>query len=183
MGTPFTNAVQHRTSKEAPDRPIEPRPEAYEGFNNPYRGVNDHGVPMEYDVLPPIVHGDDTENYEPAPEPIAPIPVTVVNSKTGRDRHKLRTFSFYANGSSGSSPMLGLDRTRTKLTLVCTGANVRIATEPISSGDAPHKSAAIENMSLTLETHEPIYVLWNGSGDGGYISVIVEYTMPEDFPA
>lgn len=117
MGTPFTNAVQHRTSKEAPDRPIEPRPEAYEGFNNPYRGVNDHGVPMEYDVLPPIIHGDDTEITNLAPEPIAPIPVTVVNSKTGRDRHKLRTFSFYANGSSGSSPMLGLDRSRTKLTL------------------------------------------------------------------
>lgn len=89
--------------QKSPDRPdrVQPIPEKYEGVTLPYRGTNDHGVPVakdvDYDTREFEYHQPDTEiGYLPDPDKDIPdpIPVRIVQGDSRRERLDWRAVRF-----------------------------------------------------------------------------------------
>ncbi len=129
MPNPFIGSTRLNTGKPADDRPhaVEPRPEAVVGTNFPYRGMNDHGVPVEH-VDPVSFAGyEDTQAgvYEPAEEIPDPIPVRVVREFT-RELRRSRTAQFVVDGTGTSSALVqmiaGRNPARTSISVKNFGA-------------------------------------------------------------
>lgn len=196
MVNPFVNPVQAVTSKTPQDRPISPRPEAYEGFNHPYRGIENHGVESEYDIDPPIIHGDNDEDYENYPDEVPPIPVRIVAGETAREVRKWRTLSYPVGSSNVHVPVLGRDPKRISVRIINageSGANretVWIAPHDITMRDVSGVSVPanaipiLPGQTVELHTQEPIFVATATGGNvwDDYVYFLVEYASPDDSP-
>lgn len=83
MPNPFIKAGPANTSRNAgTDRePLEPVPEEYVGDNNPYRGIESHGVTPTFRPAPTTGYSEtlDVEYEEPVTGP-EPVPVQIIQS-------------------------------------------------------------------------------------------------------
>ncbi len=102
MPNPFIRLGSQIVSKPVPDRPepIPPIPEEYVGTNNPYRGIEDHGVKPGNHPNPPGAWADNHEGFTYVEEPpaIDPIPVKLV-TEYGRELRKMRVHKLSVNAA------------------------------------------------------------------------------------
>lgn len=108
------------TSKEPQDHrpePIPPVPEHYEGQNNPYRGIEDHGVPPTSTPNPPGAMQDTKVgvNYLPPERVMHPVPVEIVN-RFGREFRRHRVHKMSVNGAR-TVQFLGRNEARTSVVI------------------------------------------------------------------
>jgi hypothetical protein len=117
MGNPLGLARMQVMSKKAPERPeaIAPVPEGTVGHNNPYRGIEDHGIKSTNDPAPTQANWDTREGrtYLPADQEYEPIPVRIVQEYG----NEFRRFRIHAMTTSASNAfrMLGRNRDRTSV--------------------------------------------------------------------
>lgn len=117
MPNPFTRVKV--TSQEPPERPhaIDPVPEHVKGDNNPYRGLESHGVPADNEPTPPGMWADNHEgfNYVEPPLEVDPIPVEIV-TRYGREfrRHRMHRMSI---DNTHGVQFIGRNESRTSIVL------------------------------------------------------------------
>lgn len=178
MPNPFVNPLQKVTSTKPQERPIEPLPESYAGFNHPYRGVENHGVDSEYEIDPPTYHGDNDEDYEPADKVIPPIPVKVVTESVTEWR-KITTLAGTVYNTKAIQ-LVGRDIKRKRLTvsvLATSGANAIVRIGNTADSIELNGYAIVYNGSsgtITLDTTEPVYISVAGEDSATY-NVLIEY--------
>lgn len=102
-------------------QPLEPLPEAYKGVNNPYRGIEQHGVEASTRPQPVPGYGDTVAVEYEEPEPLqAPVPVIVVN-ESAKEERDWGTMPFPIGATS--QQIIGRDERRTSLKIVNNGPN------------------------------------------------------------
>lgn len=154
------------TSKRKVDdrpKPVPPTPEQYAGDNIPYRGVVEHGQPVDdnwrdpADDLPQhdgrLVDVYEHESVEPDP-----IPVYIVN-QSSRERRAFRTMQSYAGGTDvGVMRIVGQDDSRTRLTIkVPTGAQTVWVADDSANANSVVGFPIAAGESYTTETQEALY--------------------------
>lgn len=78
MRSPLIPLPANLSRRNQTDR-VQPTPERYAGENNPYRGVQEHGVePTEESMQPPAHAEGRPVVYEEPPEEQEPVPVRIV---------------------------------------------------------------------------------------------------------
>ncbi len=103
MPSPFTK-YQANVSKRPPDRPepIEPKVETYAGVNNPYRGIEQHGVePTGKPIVPADWEDGRPVEYHVPKEPEPPIPVRIV-TEASHELRKMRTYGSLTGTNVGN---------------------------------------------------------------------------------
>lgn len=177
------------TSKTNVDRPvaIEPVPEHYAGDNNPYRGIENHGVASdspwrETDEDMPdhdgrLVTVFDQDNEEPDP-----IPVRIVN-RSSVERRAFRVIISYAGGmnTGRAIQILGQDDSRTAATIINRNAvgTVFIADAPETANDVSGWAIVENGGSYRTESQKAIYATFTGADDGK-VRIAVEYRVSLD---
>lgn len=80
MPNPLTRASRNRSKGIENPKPIEPKPEHYDGHNNAYRGIENHGVDSGIYLPVPVWTEDDKTvvNTQDSTTP-DPIPVRIVD--------------------------------------------------------------------------------------------------------
>lgn len=176
------------TSKTNVDRPvaIEPVEEHYAGDNNPYRGIENHGVASvnpwrETDEDMPDHDGRLVTVYETDDDTPDPIPVVVVN-ESSRERRAFRTVVSYAGGTdNGRARMLiGQDVSRSQATIrnKSVGAVIWI-------NDTPETANALSGFPIeqggTYVTYsqEAIYATVDQASDMS-VPIAIEYRVSLD---
>lgn len=182
MRNPLIGRV-NTTKKSMVDRtPIEPMPEEYVGDNNPYRGIEPHGVQPIYRPIPtPGYSGIIEVEYEPEPEELAPVAVRVVNTSPKFVRKaRASTVTLQGMGEFGNATqLLPDDDSRTKVEITNTHASVTV----YIGFDANVKSFAggfplAPGKSTTTNTQESIYVFF-ASGTDVTIGWLADYEIAE----
>ena len=148
------------TSKEPPKRPdaIPPVPEHYEGDNNPYRGIEDHGVKPDVKPSPTQADWDTREGrtYMAPAEEYEPIPVRIVQQH-GNELRRMRVHRMSVDNSRGQQ-LVGRNLARQSI-LVSNpdGANNQIIGH---SREFPLGGLIlIHGKDVTLYTHDDVYVM------------------------
>lgn len=156
------------TNQTEPTPPVE---EHYAGWNNPYRGTENHGVAPDAEALitdPVEWKGTPVELHAAAADP-DPVPVRIVN-QAAKERAEFRTFGGFVGGGS-RSPVLGRDENRSKVTIANTSENVVYVGDDMVTSVSGFPIAA--GASLTLNAENPVYV-W--AADDSTVALLVEYT-------
>lgn len=184
MPSPFMRA-NLRTSKKPQDRTeaIPPIPEhQYEDDNNPYRGIERHGVPKQYDPqFPPDYDDEVSVDYEDEPNEPDPIPVIVV-SAGGREQKRFRSMTVSVPGKdNGNMAMLiGAERNRTRILInnATVATHLYIADRPYPADSAPIYSYDMASgEKLELHTTEAIYACTDQTAQNIRINMIIEYGL------
>ncbi len=183
MPNPFARRPVN-TSQSAPTerKGMDPVPEAYAGFNLPYRGVQMHGVePTADPVATPGYPDKDVVVYEDeVPEP-EPVPVRVVNREARFRRTWKADSKLYAYNAGQAFQLLPREENRVKA--VVTNFNTTYealigASEQMADwlGGYPIGTRA---SSPELNTTEEIYVLIpTPAAVDVRIGYIAEYEVP-----
>jgi len=158
------------------DRVIEPVPEKYAGYNNPYRGTEMHGVEPTVDprATPGYSSGREVEYDPPLPEP-EPIPV-VIRTTGGREVRDSRIYQGKANAVRPNQ-ILGLDETRIKVKLKNLGASVVYVGNVDSTANANHGWPLAQNELYESETQGELWVVSSHATDPMTVAVTVIYSM------
>lgn len=176
---PLTKLGPMRTSKK-PQRPTpeQPVPEAYAGHNNPYRGVEAHGVEPTEEPLDELDYSDGrlVEYEEPEQQP-EPVPVRVV-TEGSRELKKFRPVVAHAGGTDRGRPfqILGADDTRDRATI----HNNNTATVYI--GSTPEEASVAngfpieENGTYATSSQDELYAFINQAAIAE-VRIAIEYTV------
>lgn len=161
-----------RPDKEEMD--IEPVPEHYEGYNNPYRGTELHGVEPNTEPRPVPSHASvvDTEYDPPIPEP-DPIPVRIVTTG-GRELRRSRIYQGKANAGN-CNQILGRDEQRYKVKLKNLGTSVVYVGNNDSTANANHGWPLAQDEVFESETQDELWVLSSHATDAMTVAVSVVY--------
>jgi hypothetical protein len=148
------------TSKEPPKRPeaIPPEPEHYAGTNQPYRGINDHGVKATEKPSPTQADWDTREGhtYMAPEEEYEPIPVRIVQQH-GNEFRQFRVHRMSVNAAK-SVQLLGRNHERSSVYLTNPDAalDLFISHRP----EMPLGGFILHaGQNITLYTHDEIYVM------------------------
>lgn len=177
------------TSKTDVDRPvaIEPVEEHYAGDNNPYRGIENHGVASdnqwrETDEDMPDHDGRLVTVYETDEDTPDPIPVVVVN-ESSRERRAFRNVTGYAGGTDNGGRarmLLGQDSSRSQATIrnKSLGAVIWINDTPETA--TPMSGYPIEQgAAYVTYSQEAIYATVDTAADL-LVPVAIEYRVSLD---
>lgn len=174
MPSPFNRFPANMSKNPPKDRAIEPTPESYEGYNNPYRGTEMHGVEPTDDPRPVPGYGSGrTVEYDPPlPEP-EPIPVVVVH--TGA--RELRRSRIYQSSANVGAPtqIVGRDESRILVKLKNLGASVVWIGHDDNIANAQHGWPLAENETYESPTQDTLYALSSHVSDPMNVSVTVVY--------
>ena len=168
MPNPLTRIGTPVQSKPVPDRPepIAPIPESVKGDNNPYRGLETHGVPSNNKPEAPGAWADNHEGFtyvKPEREQ-DPIPVEIVN-EYGREYRRFRIHRMSVDNTRGQQ-FVGRNDARTSIYIRNRDAANSIfvshsPTDPFNGPAFGFELAAKEE--LTLLTQAPIYIVGNNA--------------------
>jgi hypothetical protein len=162
----------------APDerQPYTPVPDDYEGDNNPYRGLQNHGVepsgkPYEvpgFEDATPVVF----EITEPEPEPV---PVRIVNSETGS--RQMRKWAVSALPITEGQPhqLAGRDLRRTSLILHNSGPDTVYVTPDNNAATYIAMPIGVDD-TFRLETQDDVWAIVE-AGSEATVIVSTEYTV------
>jgi hypothetical protein len=161
------------------DDAIPPRVDSYEGDNNPYRGIENHGVesknrlsdvpeefaPEDYKIIP----------YDSEDKDIDPIPVRVVHGPTEREFRTFLTGRAYA--TANASCIVARDFTRSKVRL----RNISGVTVWLSNTPSVQVFSGYPIPTQTEFVYEGNSEIWAVSEDGNQqaIAILTEYTIAE----
>lgn len=176
MPNPFARLHPQNLSKNPPrDRVIDPVPEKYEGYNNPYRGTEMHGVEPTEDprATPDHSSGRDVVYDEPLPEP-EPIPV-VVRTTGGREFRRSRIFQGKANARNPSR-VVGKDESRIKVKLKNLGASVVYVGNNDTTANVNEGWPLAQNEVYESETQDELFALSSHAADPMTVAVTVIYS-------
>lgn len=166
--------------------PIAPVPEDYAGDNVPYRGVVDHGAPVDDNFrdpetdMPVRPDGRLVDVYEHEETHHEPIPVYIVN-RSSRERRTFRSVTAYAGGTNfGARQILGQDETRTRATIRNNSLGVDLWISDTAAGATDYSGYLIkQDETYTTESQEPIYA-WVNNADGMRVPIAVECRVSLD---
>lgn len=184
MPSPFTRLPKSQ-SKDS-DRPVAvtPVPERVKGHVFAYRGMETHGVDPNNSNTNPDDYGWMEEqrgviyNDEPAPDPIDPIPVIVVQG-AGRELRRFRVTRVTADALTGTNPgsakaMLGRDPLRRSVIIKNTSADPVYIGHDQQSASAMHGYPLAQNETLTLNGIEPFYAQAS-AGNPCVLALYIDY--------
>lgn len=178
---PFPRNMSRRIDTDR--EPIEPVPEEYVGDNNPYRGIENHGVaPTESPSPVPGYSSEiEVEYLEEEQEP-TPVPVRIV--QTGPQyRRTFRTIGFqYDYAAFGGRPFMLLPREpyRTKAIITQTNGFFEFYVGHSDqlkgwNGGFPVSSRA----QLTIESNEEVWgLIEDPTATNVRVGVLCEYEIP-----
>jgi hypothetical protein len=163
---------------------IRPIPERSYAPVFPYRGVQQHGVPIENDPWIPATADEQSwqgeENFDPAVVPIAPIPVEIVNS-SGDEIRSWRSVHFFIGKTS---PVLVVGQNKRMNRILLRHAGPANDDGVIWIG---HESSIMPDLSgyplfarETVELYggEEIYAMMGaGTGTTVPLAIIIEHTV------
>lgn len=181
MPNPLVRLGQSITSKPVPERPqpVTPVMDNPAGHNNPWRGIQDHGVAPNNEPEAPGTLLDTKAGIhyqEPKPE-IDPIPVLVVN-EYGREMRKWRPFRSFAM-IANSTQLIGRNMARSSLYIRNISDTVSIWVSPEPNITIGLNAFEIEpNTDLTINTQDDVWVLaGTGATDPVPIQAIENYSI------
>lgn len=162
MPNPFIRLGGQVQSKPVDDRPeaTPPVPEHYVGTNNPYRGIEDHGVKPNNDPSPTGAWADNHEGFTYVKEDPAqaPIDVHVVNLYA-RELRKCRVHVMSVNGSR-TQQFVGRNEARQSITFRNNDAALSVFIGiTISMNTALNGFELKPGQDLTLFTEDELFVL------------------------
>lgn len=142
---------QKVTSHQPPDTGyVEPVPESYVGDNNPYRGIESHGVPPN---VVPMEYADaytdepDEEYLPPIPEE-DPVPVRIVQTR-GREIRKTRMWRLISGKNTETPRMVvSYEETRRRVKVM------NVGTATIYIGESPDTANAMNGWPLAVNASE-----------------------------
>jgi len=175
MPSPFHRFPFNTSKRAATDRePIEPVPEHYEGYNNPYRGTELHGVEPTDDPRPVPGHasGRGVEYDPPLPEP-EPIPV-VLRNEGGLELRRSRIYQGKANALQ-SNQLVGRDDTRLKVRLKNLGTSVVYIGNRNDTAHPNHGWPLAQNELFESETQDELWAISSHATDPMTVAVHVVY--------
>jgi hypothetical protein len=137
-------------------QPLEPLPEAYVGVNNPYRGIEQHGVESPHRAQPVPGYGDTVQVEYESPAPLQePVPVIVVNESAKEERDWGAT-SFTV--TDVCQQILGRDERRTVLKVLNLGPNT-VYLHPDAHATTWMGFPVAINASETFESETAVYAI------------------------
>lgn len=164
MPNPFIRLNAPVTSKEPQDRPepIPPTPEQYAGENNPYRGIQDHGVPATNIPNPPGTMADTKAgvNYLPPERVMDPVPVEIVN-QFGKEFRRHRVHRASVNNERGLQ-FIGRNDARTSILIrnVDAANSVWLYHAPIDPVNGPNVGFELAfGQDITYYSQDEIYAV------------------------
>lgn len=165
---------------------IKPIPERSYAPVFPYRGTEQHGVPVDNQPWMPVNADEQSwqgaESFDPAFEPIAPIPVEIVN-RGSREIRSWRAVHFYV-GKVTPALVVGQNVRQTKLTL-------RHAGDPTDTTVIwiGHDTNVIPGLSgwplfpresIEINTEEEVYAIGaGGTAESVPMSILIEMAVGE----
>lgn len=168
MPNPLTRVGTPVQSKNVPDRPepVAPIPESVKGDNNPYRGLEDHGVPSNNHPSPPGAWADNHEGftYVKAPLEQDPIPVRIVNEH-GNEYREFRIHRMSIDNTHGVM-FVGRNDARTSIEIQNRDAvnSVFIQARPTDPVNGPiYGFELAKGESHTFITQAPIHIVGNNA--------------------
>lgn len=172
MRNPFYNE-EHSARRDI--KAVEPVPEAYVGDNNPYRGIEQHGVenPNKPTVVPGYGDTYQVELQDNAPIP-DPVPVLVVN-QGARERRDWAANNTFVD-SSRVVEVLPNDPRRTKATIVNAGPNTVYVGRTQSVSVAFGFPVAMGATFPTLEAETNMYAI-TAATETANLRVLWEYRV------
>lgn len=182
MPNPLIGSARLNTGKRADDRPhaIPPTPEHYAGENFQYRGTETHGVPVDESAEPlhDLYENNASGRYEPAPEPVEPIPVFVV-SQSGRELRRWRTGQEILDSTSAlvTRMLVGRNPARNSVTVKNTGAQTMYVgeTESVAAYTGYPIPSGVEK---TFYHEDPIFAV-AVAGQATTVAIYEEFTVRE----
>ena len=163
MPNPLTRVVTPVQSKPVQDRPepVAPIPESVKGDNNPYRGLEDHGVPSDNKPAPPGTWADNHEGftYVKPPREQDPIPVEIVN-EYGSEYRRYRIHRMSIDNTRGMQ-FVGRNDARTSILVQNRDAanSIFIYHAPVDPYNTAQAFELAAKEDITLMTQAPIYVV------------------------
>lgn len=154
---------------------IEPVPESYEGTNNPYRGIEAHGVDPTETPRDPVGWAEGVPVvYEDEQQPTEVVPVEIVSGT--RELKRVRFFHAYAT-TPDAKQVVGLDESRSKVSIKNLGAStVYIGNEAVTAG-LMHGWPLAQNESKEFTDQDELYAWSSHATDAMPLAVIVEYAV------
>jgi hypothetical protein len=176
MPNPLIRSIPLNTSKEPQRQGIEPVPEEYEGDNNPYRGIETHGVEPTVEPREVPGHGQGRMvTYEaPEPEP-EPIPV-VIRQMGGRELRRSRVYRAYATASAPAQ-IVGRDDNRSKVKIKNLGASDVYIGDSSTTANAMHSWPLAQGEDYESNTQDTLYAMSSHASDSMQVSVMIEYSV------
>lgn len=152
--------------------------EDWSGGNNPYRGIQDHGVKVDHykyneeynnDSKPGIIEYENIEHYN------EPIGVYIVNAlPRNRERKACRIFRMTVNDNVVM--LIGRNEFRTKLIIQNANASDTLWLSHDMSLCRPEYAFPLGGTRLELTTQEPLYGFRNNATQMSY-DIIEEYVI------
>lgn len=180
MPNPLIGTRRLNTGKPADDRPhaTPPRPEAYVGDNNPYRGTNEHGVEPARPYDDPYTGDDAWEDttsgvFEPEKAPLNPVPVEIV-TRYARELRRFHVQRPRINAGTVSS-LAGRNDARSSLTINNISASVIYIGNTESVADFTGFPVAAGGV-LNLNTEDAVYAYCASDAS---VAVIEEFSVKE----
>lgn len=168
MPNPFIRLGSQVQSKPAEDRPtpIPPVLEKYAGENNPYRGIESHGVAANDEPSPPGAWADNHEGFTYVEEPPMqdPIPVEIV-TKYAREFRRFRIHRMSVDNTHGVQ-FVGRNDARTSILIQNRDAanSVFIQERPTDPNNGPAYGFELaKGEELTLFSEAPVYIVGNNA--------------------
>jgi len=158
-------------------RPDTPVPERVRGTVFAYRGMEQHGVPVEQPVIP-LDDEVDVDEY-PVDEdlpPISPIPVYIVN-RSGDERRTIKTAQFPIGTTATRIANRNDGRTRMRIKNIETTATFLVWI----GGDNNISSASFDGYpliggeSIEVMSEDEVWCVSDGQGAAGFNRVAVLY--------
>lgn len=162
MPNPFIRVGSQVQSKPVQDRPqpLVPVVEHPAGVNNPYRGIEDHGVRPNDEPSPPGAWADNHEGftYVEIPDDVKPIPVEIVKH-FAREYRRARILTGLAD--QNGQQIIGRNDARTSVRIENRDAAnaLYIAFRPIDNTSSSLLGFALDAQggNITLTTEAAIY--------------------------
>lgn len=172
-----------RTRVERP-RPVMPVPEQYAGDNNPYRGIEAHGVEANArPAIDPDTSAIDIENARPVPyEPFekeeTPVPVRIIRGEGDTGREYRQFWTDRRSVTDGVSPLLGRDDNRVTATITNTDAAKTVYIASNFADLAQRGYPLSPGKDRTIAGEMPVFVS-SADGTAVIIGMYVETTVKE----
>lgn len=176
MPNPFMRLGTPSMSKAADERPhaVPPVPEEYVGDNNPYRGIENHGVEPTGKPLADIEYDEEVPGfYEAVKEEPDPIPVRIVNV-SGRELHRFNTWQDRIQAGTVRA-VAGRNTARNSIVILNTGTDTIYigSSESVASYTGFPVNAG---GTLSLNTEDAIYAYAAAEQS---VAVIEEFSVKE----
>ena len=184
MPNPFVELPRNRSRRIDVERePIEPVPEEYAGDNNPYRGIETHGVaPTERpSPVPKFTSGVEVEYLDEVREP-EPVPVRIVQSGPEFKRTFRVDGHQYNYSDFGGRPFRLLPREpyRVKVTIIATNGLFEMyigASDQLKDWSGGYPIS--RGRSVSIETTVVICpLIADSSATNMRVAFIAEYQIP-----